>query len=247
MRLSQAWIVATHDMGLFRTRRTLLYALVAFPLAVSIGFPLLVNYIHMRSSTGSVSISLLSGIVDSFSFWFVIAAATLPASIASYSIVGEKVEKSLEPLLATPTTDAEILLGKGLAAFLPTILAVWGSSVVYMALMDRVTFHDFGYLYFPNTEMAVILLLLAPLAGLCAIELSILVSSRVTDVRTAQQISAVLFLPFILLYLLGEVGVITLDTTNLLYIGAGLAVAVVLLFYVSRRTFHREEILTQWR
>ncbi len=36
--------------------------------------------------------------MNAFSFWFVIGAAFLPVTIASYSLVGEKVQKSLEPL-----------------------------------------------------------------------------------------------------------------------------------------------------
>ena len=55
---------------------------------------------------------------DALVFIFIILAAIIPTVIGSYSIVGEKIEK-LETLLATPTTDSEILLGKTLAAFLP--------------------------------------------------------------------------------------------------------------------------------
>jgi hypothetical protein len=49
------------------------------------------------------------GLLDSFAFYFVIGAVTPPTAIASYSLVGEKVERSLEPLLSTPVSDAEIL------------------------------------------------------------------------------------------------------------------------------------------
>lgn len=245
MRLSQAWLVARHDLALVRQRKSILYGLVVFPFVVAVGFPLVVRYAEMHS--GGIPNSFLLSLLDAFSFWFVIGAATLPTAIASYSIVGEKTEKSLEPLLATPTTDGEILLGKTLTAFLPTVLAAWAGSVVFMLLMDLETRPHLGYLYYPNPEMAVILFGLAPLAALFAIELSILISARAVDVRSAQQLTGLVFLPFILLYVLGEIGVVVLDTTNLLYI-CGLLGAVVLgLFFVSRQTFHREEILTRWR
>jgi ABC-2 type transport system permease protein len=69
---------------------------------------------------------------QSFSFWFVMGASLLPTGIASYSLVGEKVQKSLEPLLATPTTDEEILAGKAVAAFIPVIISNYiGGSPVY--------------------------------------------------------------------------------------------------------------------
>lgn len=246
MRISQAWLIARHDLGLFRRRRATLYALVALPLAVAVGFPLLVRYILTRAGH-ALSAASLPGLIDSFGFWFVISAAMLPTAIASYSIVGEKTEKSLEPLLATPTTDGEILFGKALAALVPTVGAIAASSVIFMVIMDRVTEPTLGYLYYPNWAMAVILLALAPLACLLTIELSILVSSRVTDVRSAQQISGLVFLPFILLYLAGEVGILVLDATHLLYVAAALAGAVLLMYFVSRGLFRRDEILTRWR
>jgi hypothetical protein len=61
----------------------------------------------------------------------------LPVAIASYSLVGEKIERSLEPLLATPATDGEILLGKGIAAFVPPVAAIWAGAVVFMALAGQ--------------------------------------------------------------------------------------------------------------
>jgi ABC-2 type transport system permease protein len=245
MRLSQAWIIARHDMSLFRLKRGILYALVALPLSVALGFPLLVGYIIHHS--GPHVTSVLPGLIDAFSFWFAIGAAILPTAISAYGIVGEKVEHSLEPLLSTPTTDGEILLGKVLAPFLPTILALWAGSALYQGLMDWETRGVLGYLYFPNWEMVVILFLLTPLACLYAIEFSVLVSSRVNDTRTAQQYAGLVFLPLIFVYLAGEIGPLTLDTTNLLYISAVLAALVLGLFTVSQRLFQREEILTRWK
>jgi ABC-2 type transport system permease protein len=246
MRLSQAWIVARHDMGLFRRKRGILIGLVALPIGVGIGFPILVDYI-IAQTTSATAVSVLPGLIDAFSFWFVISAGILPTAISSYGIVGEKVERSLEPLLSTPTTDGEILLGKVLAPFLPTILSIWAGSVLFQVLIDWSTRGVLGYYYFPNWQMALILFVLTPLACLYAIEFSVLVSSRVTDARSAQQYAGLIFMPLIFIYLGGEIGRLTLDATNLVYISGALAVVVLLLFVVSRRLFHRDEILTRWK
>ncbi len=247
MRLSQCWIVARHDLRLLRLKKSVLYALFAFPLGVSLGFPFLVGYIVARAGTDASLTGFLPSLINSFSFFFVIAGAILPTAIASYSIVGEKVEKSLEPLLSTPTTDGEILLGKSLAAFLPTILAIWTGSVLYQVLMVRETQGVLGYAYFPNGDMALILFALTPLACLFAIEVSVLLSSRVTDVREAQQFSGLVFFPFILLYVVSEIGIFPLNTANLFVVSAALGAAVLGLFGLSRRIFHREDILTRWK
>lgn len=246
MRFSQAWIIARHDMGIFRAKRGILYGLIALPLGVGIGFPLLVGYI-VQNGVGSGLESYLPYLVNAFSFWWVIGAAMLPTAIAAYGIVGEKVEKSLEPLLSTPTTDGEILLGKVLAAFLPTMLAVWAGAALFQVLIDLETRGVLGYLLFPSWAMAVILFVLAPLACLYAIEFCVIVSSRATDARSAQQYAGVTFVPMIFIYVAGEIGSIPLDTTNLLYISAALAVLVLALFYASERLFRREEILTRWK
>jgi ABC-2 type transport system permease protein len=245
MRFSQAWLIARHDMGIFGHKRGVIGPLIGLPLGVAIGFPLLVDYL-VATYPGSGFDTYLPQLINAFSFWFVIGAASLPTAIAAYSIVGEKVEKSLEPLLSTPTTDGEILLGKTLAAFVPTVLAIWAGSVLFQVFIDGATRGALGYWYYPNGEMFVILFVLVPLVCLYAIELSVIVSSRVTDARSAQQYASVTFVPLIFLYVAGEIG-FSLDTTNLLYISGIFAVLVLVLFQVSRRIFHREEILTRWK
>jgi ABC-2 type transport system permease protein len=246
MRLSQAWIIARHDFGIFRHKRGIVTGLIALPLGVALGFPALTWYIIQQAGTTSVG-SYLPALLDAFSFWFVIGAAIIPTAISSYGIVGEKIEKSLEPLLSTPTTDSEILLGKVLAAFVPTMLAIWAGSALFQFMMDLVTHHALGYLYFPNWDMAAILFVLAPLASLYAIEFAVIVSSRATDARSAQQYGSVIFVPMIFIYVAGEIGSFTLAGIHLLYISAALAVLVLALFVASTRTFHREEILTRWK
>jgi ABC-2 type transport system permease protein len=116
-----------------------------------------------------------------------------------------------------------------------------------MVLMDILTRPGLGYLYYPNWTIGVILLLLAPLASILSIELSVIMSARAGDVRTVQQLSGVFFFPFLIIYVMTEIGVIALSTTNLL-IMSGIFLAIdIFLFYLSTATFKREEILTKWK
>jgi ABC-type transport system involved in multi-copper enzyme maturation permease subunit len=154
MDLQSAWSVASKDFEIFKRRKGVLYATIAGPLGIAVGFPGVLAAIESFAGPGVVSASV-APFLNAFSFWFVILAASLPAGIASYSIVGEKVQKSLEPLLATPMTDSEILLGKSIASFVPPIAAIWASSVVYMVLMDLITHTGLGYLYYPNWSIGV--------------------------------------------------------------------------------------------
>ncbi len=243
MRLSKAWIVASKDFKTFRKRKNILYTLVYFELIVSVGIPFLLRYVESKPNR----VAVLPNLIDAFSFLYVIGAALAPLGIATYSLVGEKIQKSLEPLLATPTTDEEILAGKSLAAFLPAIAVNYIGILVFTILVDLFTRNLLHSLYFPNWNIGIIALLLAPLACLLSVGYNVLVSSRVNDVRTAQQLGTLVLLPFGVLYLLSEIQVITLTTNTMLIVAAILAVTDIILFYLVRVTFRREEILTKWR
>jgi len=247
VRLSKSWIIAAKDFKTYRKKKNIISALFVVPFLVAVLITAVIVYVGQRSSVRTSPAELVV-LLPAFLFVYVILAAYVAAPISSYTIVGEKVEKSLEPLLATPTTDSEILLGKGIAAFLPPLAALWGGSVLFMVLMDLTTEGKLGYYYFPSWNTALVLLLLLPLALLMSVQVNIMVSSRVTDVRTGQQLGALTVIPFAGLYLTGELNLIDLgDTSNLLVIVAVLFVVDVLLFFVSRTTFRREEILTKWK
>src|SRR5947208_6444278 len=247
VRLSKSWIIASKDFAIFRKKRNILYSILVVPFLVSVLFPAVVAFAGRNGGRG-IPAAQLPVLLPAFSFFYMILSGFIPTSIASYSIVGEKVEKSLEPLLATPTTDGEILLGKGISAFLPPIAAILGGSAVFMVLMDLVTRGTLGYDFFPNWNAGIVLFLMVPLAAIMSVEWNVIISSRVSDVRVAMQLGALLVLPFGGIYVGGELNLISLgDASNLLIIAGILLVVDVLLLYVARATFRREEILTKWK
>jgi hypothetical protein len=126
-------------------------------------------------------------------------------------------------------------------------VATYASAAIFMGLVDELTYSKLGCPYFPNWSMGVVLLLLAPLAALLSIELSVIISARVSEVWTASQLGGLMFAPFMGIYLAGEMSLQSLDTNNLLIISAALVEFDSILFFVSRATFRREEILTKWK
>ena len=246
MDLQSAWAVAAKDFKIFKRKSQIIYITIAFPLAVGIAFPLIVQYALYNAKSHLVGGLSITGLMDAFSVWFLIGAAIIPAAIASYSLVGEKIQKSLEPLLATPMTDGEILLGKTISGLVVPLAAIYAGSVIYMSLMDLVTHSTLGYLYYPNWHMGAILLV-APLICLLSVELNIIISSRLNDVRSAQQMGMLAAFPFIGLYVASEVGFFAFNDTNLMILAGIILVIDVVVFFVSRVTFQREEILTKWK
>jgi ABC-2 type transport system permease protein len=238
------WKIARKELKVLRRKKSIIYYIITLPLLLSFLFTLTVKNTIVPPS-GIVSDYQLG--LESLTYFFVVFAAILPASIAAYSIVGEKVEKSLEPLLSTPTTDGEILLGKSIAAFLPPILAMWAGASIFMATTDYLTHNALSYYYFPNLVSGIMLFLLAPLAAVFSIESAVIASSRVSDVRGANQIASLMFLPFMAVFLAAVEGAFAFTTLNLLIIAGAVAVADAALFFLSTATFRREEILTKWR
>jgi ABC-type Na+ efflux pump permease subunit len=245
MRLSKAWLIAARDFKVFRHQKNVWYSIIVFPVIISVIFLLVLEYAGSRSR--GLTAAQLPTLINSFSFFLVIGAAFVPLGIASYSIVGEKVEKSLEPLLATPLTDGEILLGKTVSAVLPTLVAMYAGAAVFMTGIDAVTFQKLGYYYFPNWTIGVLLLVLVPIAVVMSVLFSVIVSSRVNDVRSASSFGILMFFPFLAIYLASEIGIISLDINSLLIISGVLLAVDVALFFVSTATFRREEILTKWK
>jgi ABC-2 type transport system permease protein len=76
---------------------------------------------------------------------------------------------------------------------------------------------------------------------------SVIVSSRVNDVRSVSSFGILIFFPFLAIYFVSEIGIINLDITSLLIISGILLAVDVALFSVSTATFQREEILTKWK
>jgi len=135
-------------------------------------------------------------IVTNFMAYFLLIPAMVPMAIATQSVIGEKVARSLEPQLATPMEVPELLAGKTIAAALPAVTATWGVFVGYGlingAIADpRLTRFVFSDVWL--TAMAT----LVPLICLFSVLLGIVVSSRVGDPRTAQQIGGFVVLPII--------------------------------------------------
>ncbi len=247
MRLAKAWIIASKDFATFRRKRTILYTLVIVPVLVAILIPAVIVVAQGRSN-GAMTEARLSTLLPSFAFFWLVLSGVIPTTLASYSIVGEKVEKCLEPLLATPTTDGEILLGKGIAAFLPPIVSILAGATLFMGLIDSVTWNTMHGPFFPNSNAAIVLFLMVPLAAVMSVEWNVVISSRVSDVRVAQQLGALLVIPLAGIYVAGEINIIDLgDTTNLLIIAGVIALVDLLFLPVARATFRREEILTKWR
>jgi ABC-2 type transport system permease protein len=250
MRFWKSWIVTAKDLSVFRNNKYILYSLIAMPLLMGLLIPALLVYSLQAQAallTQAQLIEFATNLVNLFSSFFVIAVVGLPTIIASYSFIGEKLEKSLEPLLATPTTDSELLFGKSLGAFIPCIGATYIGELIFVIVIDGWSIINLGTLLLPTMYWALVTGIIIPLAGVLSVEANIIISSRVNDIRAAQQVGGIIIFPLIILMVLPSVIQIIPMVTLALILSVGLAVADIGLFYLSKVTFQREEILTKWK
>lgn len=186
-------------------------------------------------------------VLNQFLLMFMIMPLMIPTSIAAYSIVGEKTTRSLEPLLATPITTEELLTGKALAAVIPAVVASWASFFLFVLLMPLVNASPALILQVLSPTWLIAILIIGPLMAVAAVNLAVLVSSRVNDPRVAEQISVILIVP-IMAILFAQIGGLIVVNRDLMMISAAVMLAVdAALIYAGARLFQRETILTRWR
>jgi len=177
---------------------------------------------------------------------FLIIPLIIPMTIAAFSIIGEKKARTLEPLLATPTSTTTILLGKAIAAVAPGLVATWfayGLSIIGLKFM--VTPVVFDALFSPTWGVA--MLIFVPLLAIFAVMVGIIISSRVNDTRVAQQLGGVVVIPIVALSV-GQLSGFLLFNMNLMIISSGVALVLdVLVLWVGTVLFERERILTRWK
>jgi ABC-2 type transport system permease protein len=259
--LKKALIVLEKELLELRLQRGLLFATLFLP-PVMTAFAVLAFFAAGRLSgnmnmagapippelSGLSQLELAQALVGrQFSVLFLLLPIFIPSVLASYAIVGEKRERTLEPVLATPIRTWELLLGKTLAALIPALAITIASATVFVvgilsfAVSDRVR----QLIVTPGWILAV--LVDTPLLALIGVALIVVLSSRVNDPRTAQQFSAVLVVPVVALLLGQLAGVIVLGPGLALGIGVVLAAIAAFALWLATRLFQREVILTRWR
>jgi ABC-2 type transport system permease protein len=83
--------------------------------------------------------------------------------------------------------------------------------------------------------------------SIAAVNFAIYVSSRVNDPRVAEQISAVIIVPIMVVLFAQLAGLITINVTFMVVAIIILALIDVGMMYLGASIFDRESILTRWK
>lgn len=195
----------------------------------------------------NIQVALMQFIIKQFMIFLLLIPAMLPSLIAPASIVLEKESNTLEPLLATPIKTSELLLGKTLTSMIPSFTITLIDFVLITIVIDVLGYLKLKMLLLPTLEWVVVTFLLSPIISFIITMISIIVSSKSTDIRSAQGMGAAVILPIYAIIGMQIGGLFLLNTKYLLLGCLVLALICPLLLRFTIRVFDRENILTKWK
>ena len=167
-------------------------------------------------------------------------------SLAAHAVIGEKLSRTLEPLLATPLSTAELLAAKTLTPMAFALCLMWLTLGIYTSGMALVAAPGVAATFF-GVRILLLFFVIGPLVALVSLLLAVIVSSRVNDARSAQQLGALVVLPITGVFVAQLAGHFVLGPRALLLSAAGLAALDAVLLWVGVRVFDRERILMKWK
>jgi ABC-2 type transport system permease protein len=181
-----------------------------------------------------------------FSLLLLLVPIVSAMSLATHAVIGEKQARSLEPLLATPISTLELLTAKVTTPLLFAIALSWSAALLYVT--GAVVFAEPGvWEALVGPRFLLMFGLLGPLVALSSLLLSVIVSSRANDPRSAQQITGLLILPVTAVFVAQLMGLFIVGTAALLLGAVGCLILNGILLWVGVQVFQREVILTRWK
>ncbi|HEY1624002.1 MAG TPA: ABC transporter permease [Streptosporangiaceae bacterium] len=234
MNMRQVRAIFRKEMREFRRNKQIISTMAVSP----IGF-LIAPMIFLFSIGASDASTLYNYPVLLFTLGM---AALVPVTVGAYSITGEREQGTLEPVLGTPIGAREFMLGKALSVFVPGV----AESYLVFGVIDGLV-----WAARPAAVSAVALrlsillaqLIFTPLLVCLSVWMSMMLSARVSDVRTAQQLGALINLPVIFLAIAMGFHLIPVTLTLGVTAGATLIVLDVAGWWLVSGTFDRERLI----
>jgi ABC-type transport system involved in multi-copper enzyme maturation permease subunit len=236
--LQRIGAVTRKEMRELRRNRFVVSTMAVTPLVFLIT-PMLTLFRVPDSASGSQ----VKAAVGVMSLLLLIVPIVIPPVIASYSVVGERDQGTLEPVLTTPLPASELLLGKAAAAFIPSVGIAYTIYLIAAIGIRIGAAHVVSAVVWHAPEM-IAQILFTPLLALWAIWVGIGISTRASDIRVAQQLATLAGLP--LLAFTSLISFQLIKTSVPLAVGLALALLVIdiVAWRVVSGLFDRERLIT---
>jgi ABC-2 type transport system permease protein len=237
--MSSSWrrirAIARKELREYRRSGSIVATMAIFPLIFLIQ-PIAVLFVAPSSSAISLAHYHLL-------LYMLAIPALVPAYLAAYSVVGERQQGTLEPLLTTPILREEFLMGKALAALVPSVAIAYAVYALFLACV--VLFAQ------PAVASAIVRapdilaqVVFTPLLACWSIWVGTAISTRSSDVRVAQQLGLLASLPAVVVTSLIAFDVIPATLGLALGLGAALLVLDASGWRIVSAMFDRERLIT---
>ena len=237
MKVNRRWVRAIFRKELreYRHNGFIIWTMAIFPLIFLIQ-PLVAVFALAASASSSLR-------HEHVLLYMLGIPALVPVFVAAYAVVGERQQGTLEPALTTPIRPEEFLLGKALAALMPSLGIAYAVFAIFVGLV--VLFAQPGVasalIQGPDLLAQVIF---TPLLATWSIWVGIAISARSSDARVAQQLGLLASLPPVVLIVLIALNVIQPTLRLAIALGAVLLSLDGLGWRVTSRMFDRERLIT---
>ncbi len=223
----------------YRRNRFIVVTMAVLP-CVFLALPI-INVFSIPASASSASLHTRLGLSL---LYMLLIPVLVPSAVASYSVVGEREHGTLEPLLTTPITREELLLGKAAAALIPAVAISYAAFGVFLGCVRLFAHPHVATAVFDQGPVLLAQALFTPLLAGWAVWAGIAISTRSSDVRVAQQLSMLASLPPLALTALMSLQVIQPTLTLAATVGVALLAIDLLAWRAVAAMFDRERLIT---
>ena len=238
MSVQRVRTVVRKEVREFRRNRFVIGTMAVLPF-VFLVTPMITIFKVPDSATGPQ----VKTAVGAISLLLLIVPIVLPPVIAAYSVVGEREQGTLEPVLTAPVRASELLLGKAIAVFLPSVGIAYGMYVVVLISVRLAAAHVVSNVVWHPPQLLA-QLFFTPLLALWSVWVGIGVSTRSSDVRVAQQLATLAGLPLLGFTALVSFQIVTPSVPLAIGCALGLLAIDLIAWRVVGRLFDRELLIT---
>ena len=231
--------VVRKELRDYRRKRSIVVTMCILPLLFLVQ-PVISIFLTTPGTSGAaLQKSLIVPIL-----YLLLIPTIMPSTLAAYSVVGEREQGTLEPLLTTPIRQQEFLLGKAASVLIPTLVLSYTVFVVFLVAVRLGANSAVASAVFDDGPVILALFLLTPLMACWGIAVGMAMSVRATEVRVAQQLGMLASLPPVGVIILLAAGVVSPTFSVALLFAAGLLVIDALLLHFVSGMFDRERLVT---
>lgn len=173
---------------------------------------------------------------------FMLIPVMVASIISANSFAGEKEKKTLETLLFSPVGESDLLFAKVLASFIPAQIVTIFSAIAYGLLIDTFGYSFFGTMIFPSSNWLLAVFWISPAISLLAVFINVFISAKVKGYQEAQQLSIIVILPVIALFIAQLTGFFFLGNLASFLVGIVLFILDAVFLRLAPKTFNRQKM-----